>query len=141
MHRTKTTPQAADAPAAGEPTADEPVPSGPAPSEPGEPAAGEPVSADLVRLLLQGVIDPELGVDIINLGLVYHVAVEEAGVLVRMTLTTPGCPLSGYLDDEITGRLAGLPGRPPVRVELVWDPRWRPEMMTEAAKRTLGWSR
>lgn len=103
--------------------------------------AGGPVTPDLVRLLLQDVIDPELGVNIVDLGLVYDVAAHEGGVHIRMTLTTPGCPLGGYLDDEVGRALAQLPGRPPVRVELVWDPPWRPELMTDAAKRMLGWFR
>lgn len=103
-------------------------------------AAG-PVTAQLVRSLLYDVIDPELGVNIVDLGLVYELALDESGVLVRMTLTTPGCPLGGYLDDEIGRALSQLPGRPPVHVDLVWDPPWRPEMMTHEAKRLLGWYR
>lgn len=103
-------------------------------------AAG-PVTEDLVTDLLGEVIDPELGVDIVNLGLVYGVEVSTAGVTVRMTLTTPGCPLGAYLDDEVTRSLAQLPGAPTVRVDLVWEPQWSPAMMTDEAKRMLGWSR
>lgn len=103
-------------------------------------AAG-PVTNDLVKQLLHDVIDPELGVNIVDLGLVYDVAADRTGVLIRMTLTTPGCPLGGYLDDEVGRCLAQLPGRPPVAVDLVWDPPWRPEMMTDAAKSALGWFR
>ncbi|MBS2965161.1 metal-sulfur cluster assembly factor [Actinocrinis puniceicyclus] len=99
------------------------------------------MTADLVRLLLHDVIDPELGVNIVDLGLIYDLSADDAGVLIRMTLTTPGCPLGGYLDDEVRRALAQLPGRPPVRVELVWDPPWGPELMTDAAKRALGWFR
>lgn len=103
--------------------------------------AGGPVTPQLVRSLLYDVIDPELGVNIVDLGLVYELALDESGVLVRMTLTTPGCPLGGYLDDEINRALAQLPGHPPVNVDLVWEPAWRPEMMTDEAKRQLGWFR
>ncbi len=103
--------------------------------------AGGPVTTDLVELLLHDVIDPELGVNIVDLGLVYEVTVGGSGVLVRMTLTTPGCPLGGYLDDEIGRALSQLPGHPPVAVDLVWDPPWRPELMTDAARHALGWPR
>ena len=101
-------------------------------------AAG-PVTPDLVRQLLRDVIDPELGVDIINLGLVYEVLVDPGRVVVRMTLTTPGCPLGAYLDDEVTRCLAQLPGAPRVVVDLVWDPPWDPGLMTGEARRQLGW--
>ncbi|PKV99903.1 MULTISPECIES: metal-sulfur cluster assembly factor [Amycolatopsis] len=100
-----------------------------------------PVTEDVVLDLLGDVIDPELGVDIVNLGLVYGVDVGAAGVVVRMTLTTPGCPLGAYLDDEVGRCLAQLPGAPNVLVDLVWEPRWSPAMMTGEAKRLLGWSR
>ncbi len=100
-----------------------------------------PVTPEMVADLLTDVIDPELGVDIVNLGLVYDIAVTTGQVMVRMTLTTPGCPLGGYLDDEVSRCLAQLPGAPAVRVDLVWQPRWRPEMMSDRAKAMLGWHR
>lgn len=100
-----------------------------------------PATEDLVLDLLGEVIDPELGVDIVNLGLVYGVEISATAVVVRMTLTTPGCPLGAYLDDEVTRCLAQLPGAPRVLVDLAWEPRWSPAMMTDEAKRLLGWSR
>lgn len=100
-----------------------------------------PVTEDLVLDLLGDVIDPELGVDIVNLGLVYGVEISATAVVVRMTLTTPGCPLGAYLDDEVTRCLAQLPGTLRVLVDLVWEPRWSPAMMTDEARRLLGWSR
>lgn len=100
-----------------------------------------PVTEDLVIDLLGDVIDPELGIDIVSLGLVYEIAIGADGVIVRMTLTTPGCPLGAYLDDEVARCLAQLPGTPQVRVEMVWKPRWSPDMMTDDAKRMLGWHR
>ncbi|HEX5114620.1 MAG TPA: metal-sulfur cluster assembly factor [Pseudonocardiaceae bacterium] len=103
-------------------------------------AAG-PVTEDLVLDLLGDVIDPELGVDIVNLGLIYGVEISAAEVVVRMTLTTPGCPLGAYLDDEVGRCLSQLPGAPAVWVDLVWEPRWSPAMMTDEAKRMLGWAR
>ncbi len=101
---------------------------------------GEPLSPELVRGLLRGVIDPELGVNIVDLGLVYDVAVDAEGlVVIEMTLTTPGCPLGGFLEDDIRACLSGLPQVRDVRVTLVWDPPWAPEAMSDAAKEQLGW--
>lgn len=100
----------------------------------------EPLTPELVRGLLRTVIDPELGVNIVDLGLVYGVAVEPGGsVAIEMTLTTPGCPLGGFLDDQIRACLAHLPQVSAVRVELVWEPSWDPAAMSDAAKEQLGW--
>lgn len=98
------------------------------------------LSADLVRELLREVIDPELGVNIIDLGLVYDVAIEDGEVAVTMTLTTPGCPLGGYLEDEIRGSLHQLPQVREVTVGIVWEPPWDPEKMSDAARAQLGWA-
>jgi metal-sulfur cluster biosynthetic enzyme len=92
--------------------------------------------------LLREVIDPELGVNIVDLGLVYEVALSAGGVArIRMTMTTPGCPLTAYLDDAVHDALAGLPGVVDVDLRVVWDPPWSPEMMSDAAKHALGWRR
>jgi len=100
----------------------------------------EPLRPELVGDQLRTVIDPELGVNIVDLGLVYEIAVDADGlVLIELTLTTPGCPLGGFLEDEIRGCLTGLPQVRDVRVELVWDPPWAPEAMSDAAKEQLGW--
>ncbi len=98
------------------------------------------VDGELVLEALHEVIDPELGVNIVDLGLVYEVAVgAEGDVAIRMTLTTPGCPLGGYLEDEINGCLRRFPCVRDVRVDLVWDPPWQPAAMTDDARRQLGW--
>ncbi|MDE3133070.1 MAG: metal-sulfur cluster assembly factor [Acidobacteriota bacterium] len=101
----------------------------------------EPLTAALVRDRLQHVIDPELGVNIVDLGLVYEVEVDEqaGGVAIELTLTTPGCPLSGFMDDSIRGQLAQLPQVRAIAVELVWEPPWSPEMMSSRARQALGW--
>lgn len=99
-----------------------------------------PLDPELVREQLRQVIDPELGVNIVDLGLVYEIGIGADGlVMIEMTLTTPGCPLGGFLDDEIRARLTALPQIRDVRVELVWDPSWAPEAMSDAAKEQLGW--
>jgi metal-sulfur cluster biosynthetic enzyme len=88
---------------------------------------------------LRGVIDPELGLDVVELGLVYGVTALDAKVLVELTMTTPACPLGEYLVDEARSRIRALPGIDEVSVQLVWDPPWTPERMTESARATLGW--
>lgn len=100
---------------------------------------GEPLSPQLVRGLLRGVIDPELGVSIVELGLVYDVKVDDGVVAVEMTLTTPGCPLGGFLEDQIRACLTPLPQVRDIRVQLVWEPPWDPGAMSDAAKEQLGW--
>jgi metal-sulfur cluster biosynthetic enzyme len=100
----------------------------------------EPLGPELVRSLLQTVIDPELGVNIVDLGLVYGIEVDRRGaVMIRMTLTAPGCPLGGFLEDQIRACLAVLPQVRDVQLELVWEPPWEPEAMSEAAREQLGW--
>ena len=100
----------------------------------------EPLTPSLVRGMLRTVLDPELGVNIVDLGLVYDVATDPQGrVAIEMTLTTPGCPLGGFLDDQIRACLAQLPQISDVRVDLVWEPPWQPEAMSDAAKEQLGW--
>ena len=88
---------------------------------------------------LYDVIDPEIGVNIVDLGLLYQVRLADDQVLIQMTLTTPGCPLGGYIEDEIDRALFGLPGVEHVAVDLVWEPPWGPELMSDEAKHQLGW--
>ena len=100
----------------------------------------QPLGPELVREQLREVLDPELGVNIVDLGLVYEIAVHAEGlVIVEMTLTAPGCPLGGFLDDEIRTCLTSLPQVRDVQVALVWDPPWAPDSMSDAAKEQLGW--
>lgn len=88
---------------------------------------------------LENVIDPELGIDIVNLGLVYDVDLDEDGLAtVNMTLTTMGCPLTDYLSDQINTALKVLTEVDDVDIELVWYPQWTPEMMSRYARISLG---
>lgn len=82
-----------------------------------------------VREALREVHDPELGVDIVRLGLVYGIAVKKGEVRVRATLTSPGCPLGPYIVSDIERTVRRLPGVTNVTVELVFDPPWNPSMM------------
>ncbi len=92
-----------------------------------------------VREGLKNVYDPEIGVNIVDLGLVYDADIEENGnVLVTMTLTSLGCPLGPVIVQEVTNALKDLPGIGEVDVKLVWSPPWTPEMMSEEAKDELG---
>jgi metal-sulfur cluster biosynthetic enzyme len=88
---------------------------------------------------LELVIDPELGVDIVNLGLVYNVEMEEEGKLqVTMTLTSMGCPLAGTIVDQVKRAVSDIPEVKDVDVSIVWNPPWSKEMMSRYAKIALG---
>ena len=83
--------------------------------------------------------DPEIPVNIYDLGLIYSVKVRDAAAVdVTMTLTSPACPVAGSLPGEVEAKVRGVPGVSEAKVELVWDPPWDQEMMTEAAKLQLG---
>lgn len=88
---------------------------------------------------LKGVADPEIGVNIVDLGLVYRAEHGPEGIEVALTLSTPSCPLSEMIVEEVREALhARFAGAPAIKVELVWDPPWTPERMSEAARRLLG---
>lgn len=93
--------------------------------------------------VLRSVIDPELGVNIVDLGLVYEAAAMPSGEMrVKMTMTTPVCPLSAYLKGQARQVLSrAFPEVERINVQLVWDPPWRPSMMSAEARRQLGWRR
>ena len=88
---------------------------------------------------LKHVYDPEIPVDIVNLGLVYDVAVEDGIVRLKLTTTSPACPVGDYLAQEVKQAVETLSGVDAVGVEFVWDPPWTPERMSAEAKKTLGW--
>lgn len=88
---------------------------------------------------LKNVYDPEIGVNIVDLGLVYDADIAEDGdVLVTMTLTSLGCPLGPVIVQEVNNALKDLPGIGETDVKLVWSPPWSPELMSEEAKDELG---
>ncbi len=88
---------------------------------------------------LRTVYDPEIPVDIYELGLVYDIEIKENGnVHIVMTLTAPGCPVAGILPGQVAEAAAAVPGVGEVEVELVWDPPWTPERMSEDARLALG---
>ncbi len=88
--------------------------------------------------MLRTCYDPEIPVDIYELGLVYDIAVEPEGkVAIRMTLTSPMCPVAGSLPPEVESKVRSIPGVTSAKVEVVWDPPWTPEKMSEAARLQL----
>lgn len=101
-------------------------------------ASVEEIKAGVVDML-KTVYDPEIPVDIYELGLVYDVNVEEGGnVAIRMTLTSPMCPVAESLPPEVEEKVRGVPGVSEVKIDLVWEPPWTPSLMSEAARLELG---
>lgn len=102
-----------------------------------ETANGDPREA--VFEALKNVYDPELGLNIVDLGLVYDVQVDEdGGVDIQYSLTTMGCPIGPMIEDQMRSFLRGIPGVDEVRPEFVLRPPWTPEMMSDEAKAALG---
>jgi metal-sulfur cluster biosynthetic enzyme len=125
----------------------------PPPTETGDPstASDQPIPAagtdgdagpnpvrDAVLDALHNVLDPELGINIVDLGLVYEVEVRGDTVHIEYTLTTMGCPIGPLIEAEIRQLLAGIEGVGEVDAEMVLRPPWTPEMMSEEAKAALG---
>jgi metal-sulfur cluster biosynthetic enzyme len=111
-----------------------------------QPVAEQPVAEqasvpteEQVRDALRSVVDPELGINIVDLGLVYEVRISDQGdVDIEYTLTTMGCPIGPLIEDQMQAFLAAVPGIGEVRPEMVLRPAWSPEMMSEEAKAALG---
>jgi FeS assembly SUF system protein len=101
--------------------------------------AGAPEIRQKVVDILKTVYDPEIPVNIYELGLVYRVEVSNDGkVEIDMTLTSPACPVAESLPIQVEEQVNQIEGVSSVRVDITWDPPWRPEMMSEAARLTLG---
>ncbi|MFD2761738.1 metal-sulfur cluster assembly factor [Lentibacillus juripiscarius] len=88
---------------------------------------------------LENVIDPELGIDIVNLGLIYNVDLNDEGLCtVTMTLTAMGCPLAGHIEQDVRRSLSDIPEIKEIDVNIVWDPPWDKDKMSRYAKIALG---
>jgi metal-sulfur cluster biosynthetic enzyme len=96
-------------------------------------------TVDEVRDALTNVIDPELGLDFVELGLIYEVEVENGEVYVTFTLTSPGCPIGPQVTEQIEEFVEELDGVQSVYPKMVFSPPWTPEMMSEEAKFALGY--
>lgn len=93
---------------------------------------------DIVKVI-KTCYDPEIPVDVFELGLIYDIHVDDKyHAMVKMTLTSPACPVAGTLPPEVESKVKSVPGVEDATVEVVWDPPWNMEMMTEAAKLELG---
>jgi FeS assembly SUF system protein len=104
-----------------------------------EPAAAAPSIEDGIVEALKTVYDPEIPVNIYEMGLIYDLNVEPDGrVQIKMTLTSPGCPVAGTLPGEVKDKVESVHGVAGAEVEVVWDPVWNPSMMSEAARLQLG---
>jgi len=109
-------------------------------AEPPKPGAGEPDGEvyEGVIAALKDIFDPEIPVNIYDLGLIYGVEVDEGHVTVNMTLTTPHCPVAESMPGEVELRVGSVPGVGVAEVNLVWDPPWDPSKMTDEARLELG---
>ena len=104
-------------------------------------ATGPPGAAQLKQDVIAAIktcYDPEIPIDIYELGLIYEIEVREANaVFIKMTLTSPMCPVAETLPPEVEEKVRGVPGGAGAELELVWEPAWSPEMMSEAARLEL----
>jgi len=109
-------------------------------SDVASPTSGEPLAEERVRDALKHVVDPELGINIVDLGLVYDIDISPDGVVhVEYTLTTMGCPIGPLIEQQMQSLLADVPGVTQFEAEMVLRPPWSPEMMSEEAKAALGY--
>lgn len=90
---------------------------------------------------LREVVDPELGINLVDLGLIYHISQEGTGVRVEMTMTSPACPMGSMLQEQATEAIRKqMPGLSEVTVQLVWSPPWHAGLMSDVARQQLGWA-
>lgn len=90
--------------------------------------------------VLKEITDPEIDISVWDLGLIYDVSFKNGEAVIKMTLTAPGCPFMVQLTDQVKERIEALAGIEKVKVDLVFDPPWSPEKMTEKGRKKLGWS-
>ncbi len=96
------------------------------------------VNKEDVLNALKNVIDPEIGLDVVNLGLIYDLIVENDNVFVKMTMTVVGCPLTASILTDTENKIRELPDVKDVKVELVWDPPWSVDRISDEARKMLG---
>ena len=108
------------------------------PTTPAPPTSEPPPTADQVKLALRKVKDPELNLNIIDLGLVYDIAVENADVQIDMTLTSPGCPAGPQIMGDVERAVRAMPGVDDVTINLVWQPFWTPELIEPRVRAYMG---
>lgn len=99
------------------------------------------VTTDAITTCLEDVIDPELGINVVDLGLIYNIHINGNRISVDMTLTTPGCPMAGMLAGSVEQAVRQAFEGTDVEVSLIWDPPWTPDRLSEAARQQLGYTR
>jgi metal-sulfur cluster biosynthetic enzyme len=97
------------------------------------------LTTDDVMKALGTLLDPEFGLSIVELGLIYDVQVSDQTIAVSMTLTSPHCPAGQVIHDGMQALLEALPGGREVAIEVTWEPQWTPERISPAAREQLGW--
>jgi len=102
--------------------------------------ASAPVTEEQVYEALKQCFDPEIPVNVVDLGLIYDVKIIDDWVGVKMTLTTPGCGMSGMIAQDVRNRVLRLPGVKEADVRIVWEPAWTPERMSADARKRLGFA-
>jgi metal-sulfur cluster biosynthetic enzyme len=108
-------------------------------TENGAPDTAAPPSVERVRDELRNVVDPEIGIDMVSLGLIYDIRLEGSTVFVTMTLTSPGCPVAGMFINAVHSALMSIPGVSEAKVDLTFAPPWDPRTMaSEEAKMMMG---
>ena len=99
------------------------------------------LDTELIRDALRKVVDPEIGANIVDLGLVYRIEIDDRHVLVEMTMTSPACPMGEMIVDDAYAELNRiLPGSCEPEIRIVWEPPWSPSMMSEQCRLRLGWT-
>ncbi len=101
-------------------------------------ATAKEISLDDIKEALRDVYDPEIPVNVYDLGLIYDIQLDGGQVYVQMTLTAPGCGMGPYIAQNAEWRIAEIEGVEDVEVDMVFDPPWNPEMITEDGKKLLG---
>ncbi|WRS53703.1 metal-sulfur cluster assembly factor [Thermococcus sp. SY098] len=97
------------------------------------------LSKEVILEKLKEVVDPEIGIDVVNLGLIYELEIRpDNTVYVKMTMTTPGCPLTMWLLKAVEEKILEIPGVKDAEIELTFDPPWSPERISEEYKKKLG---
>jgi metal-sulfur cluster biosynthetic enzyme len=118
---------------------DDLMPPAASPSEPLPEGSGTPTLADRVRLALRKVKDPELNLNIVDLGLVYDIVAQDTGKIdVDMSLTSPGCPAGPQIMGDVERAVKAVPGVTDLNINLVWDPMWTPDRIEPRVRAYMG---
>jgi metal-sulfur cluster biosynthetic enzyme len=96
------------------------------------------LTKEQVMKVLKTCYDPEIPINIVDLGLIYEVAIKNGNISIRMTMTSPMCPLAGFIAEDVKTKVQAIPGVKKTSVEIVWKPQWSPEKISKEARKSLG---